>query len=131
MTEQTETFGDETEDQAERPIKIMLPLKPLNLIEQELSGRFIEELSTRDVPVPFVDDDGSLENADDYIPCFGRPLNLDEAMTIRGLIEDDLLEKYRRQLIIARELGPKATLADYLLGCDAEQIIPLIKGTIK
>jgi hypothetical protein len=124
-------FGSLPEDPTEKPILMMVPLRPLNGIEHELVSNFMEELSTKDVPVPFADDDGSLENGDDYVVRFGRALNLDEAMTIRSLIEDEVLAKYRMQIIIARELGEtqrdgRPTIEEYRAACAAENVEPLL-----
>ena len=124
-------FGNLPEDPTDKPIKLMVPLRPLNMIEHELVGKFGEELATQDAPVPFVNDDGSLENGDDYVPRFGRALTLDEAMTIRSLIEDEVLAKYRMQIIIARELGEtqrdgRPTIEEYRAACAAENVEPLL-----
>lgn len=124
-------FGDIPADPAVKNIKMMLPLRPLNMIEHELNTRFTEELMIVDAPVPFVDDDGSLENADDNMKKYGRDLNLDEVMTMRSLIETELLERYRRQLIIARELGDQThdghpTLEEYRAACALENVEPLL-----
>ena len=124
-------FGNIPEDPTEQPIKMMVPLRPLNLIEHELVSKFMEELSTKDAPVPFANDDGSLENGDDYVPRFGRKLNLDEAMTVRALIEGDVLSRYRMQIIIARELGEtqrdgSPTIEQFRAACALEQVEPLL-----
>lgn len=120
------------EDATEKPIKMVAPLRPLNTWEHELLVKFGEELSTKDVPVPFVNDDGSLENGRDYVARFGRPLNLSEVMAVRDLIEGEVLAKYRMQLIIARELGETRdsdggpTIAEYHAACAAENVETLI-----
>ena len=124
-------FGDLPQDTADVPIKLMVPLRPLNAIEHELNGKFIEELATKDAAVPFVADDGSLENGDDYLPRFGRKLNLDEAMTVRDLIEDAVFAKYRKPLLIARELGEtqrdgSPTIEQFRAACALEQVEPLL-----
>lgn len=124
-------FGNPPEDATEKNIKLMVPLRPLNGIEHELVSKFMEELTTKDAPVPFVNDDGSLENSDDYVARFGRALNLDEAMTVRDLIEDAVLAKYRMQIIIARELGEtqrdgRPTIEEYRAACAAENVEPLL-----
>jgi len=124
-------FGSLPEDAIDKPIKMMVPLRPLNLIEHELVSKFMEELATKDAPLPFVNDDGSLENSDDYVAHFGRALTLDEAMTVRTLIEDEVLAKYRIQIIIARELGETRrdggpTIAEYRAACAAENVEPLL-----
>jgi hypothetical protein len=124
-------FGNLPEDPTEKPIKMMVPLRPLNGIEHEIVSKFMEELSTKDAPLPFVNDDGSLENGDDYVPRFGRALNLDEAMTVRALIEDAVLSHYRIQIIISRELGETRrdggpTIEEYRAACAAENVEPLL-----
>jgi hypothetical protein len=124
-------FGSLPEDATDEPIKIMVPLRPLNLIEHELVMKFGEELSIQDAPVPFVNDDGSLENGDDYVGRFGRALTLDEAMAVRTLIEDHVLAKYRLNIIVARELGETRrdggpTIAEFRAACAAENVEPLL-----
>lgn len=125
-------FGNLPEDAIDKPILMAVPLRPLNGIEHELLAKFGEELSIVDAPVPFANDDGSLENGDDYIPRFGRALTLSEAMAVRDLIEGDVLAKYRRQLIVSRELGETRrddsgpTIAEYHAACAAENLEPLI-----
>jgi hypothetical protein len=128
---QLDEFGSLPEDETEKPILMAVPLRPLNTFEHELLVKFGEELSIVDAPVPFVDDDGSLENADDYVARFGRALTLDEIMTIRNLIHGDVLEKYRRQLIAARDLGETRrdggpTIEEYRAACAAENLEPMI-----
>jgi len=124
-------FKNLPEDPADVPIKLVVPLRPLNMIEHELNGKFIEELATKDAAVPFVNDDGSIENGDDYVARFGRALNLDEAMAVRDLIEDDVFAKYRKPLIIARELGEtqrdgSPTIEQFRAACALEQVEPLL-----
>ena len=127
-----EFFGDIPEDPTDKPFRVALPLRPLNLIEHELNAKFIDELRVRDAPVPFIDDDGSLENADDYVKHFGRDdLTTNDVMTVRYLIEGALIEKYRMQLIIARELGETRhnggpSIEEYRAACAAENVDPLL-----
>ena len=56
--------------------------------------------------------------------AYGRPFTVSEALLIGGLIEEPMIEKYRRQICTARELGPHATFADYLFACHEIQGIP-------
>jgi hypothetical protein len=119
------TVGDD--DTVERSFKMAVPLKAINSIEHELSARFGEQMQCHDAPTPFVDGaTGELENAADYVSRYGRPLTLDEAMVVRDLIFDEVLEPYRRQLIIAREGGADLTLEQYRAACALENVEPLI-----
>jgi hypothetical protein len=123
-----ETFGTVGDDDTvERSFKMAVPLRPVNMIEHELSARFGEQMQCQDAPVPFVDGaTGELENAADYVARYGRPLSLDEVMVVRDLICDDVLEPYRRQLIISREGGADLTLEQYRAACALENVDPLI-----
>lgn len=124
-------FGEAVVDKRDRPIGLALPLKPLNMIEHELGARYMEELVIHDAPVPFIEDDGALENAEDYVKRYDRELNLDDVMTLRDLVEEELLERYRLPLIIARELGPtqhdgRPTIEEYRIACALENVDPII-----
>jgi hypothetical protein len=65
--------------------------------------------------MPFIDDDG----ADDFD---GLPLRT--ALDLREYFFHQTMEPFRRQIIIARELGPTATTADYEIACMAEHVVP-------
>lgn len=121
----SDSFGDDPVEQQERPIKMAVPLRPLNQIEHELRAMLCE--GTNEGPMPFFDaETGELENAEDYIPIFGRPLTVNEAMDAGGILAEQTVEKYRRAICIARELGEKATLIDYRAACLAENIEPIL-----
>jgi hypothetical protein len=124
----SESFGDTPgDDAADKPFLMAVPLKAINSIEHELSARFGEQMQCHDAPTPFVDGaTGELENAADYVARYGRTLSLDEVMVVRDLICDDVLEPYRRQLIIAREGGADLTLEQYRAACALENVPPLI-----
>ena len=50
-----------------------------------------------------------------------------EAIAMQGIVYGDVQERFRRQLIVARECGPAATMDDFLLACGAEVIDPILK----
>ena len=43
---------------------------------------------------------------------------------MQGIVYGDVQEQFRRQLIVARELGEYATLDLYLLACELEELTP-------
>jgi hypothetical protein len=123
-----ESFGDTPGDDAtDKPFLMAVPAKAVNEIEHELSGKFAEEMQQHDAPTPFYDGEtGELENGKDYVARYGRTLNLDEVLVVRDLIFDEVMEKYRRQLIISREGGPDLTIEQYRAACALENVEPLI-----
>jgi hypothetical protein len=76
-------------------------------------------------PMIWIEDD-EWKNAAEYAELYGE-LTLREAMTLRDIVFGDTQEPFRRQLIVARECGPSAKLADYFLACEAEGIEPILK----
>ena len=122
-----ETFGDVPQSETEQTILLAVPLKPLNLIEFELGERLDEALSLVDIGLPFIDaETGELENPDDFVAQFGRRLDAREVMAMQNILDEPLTEKFRMNLIIARELGAKATLEEFHAVCAAENVTPLI-----
>jgi hypothetical protein len=126
-----DSFGDVSTAREDQRIGMAVPLKSINKFEWHLTSLVMEELTLADAPVPFVEGDGSLENADDYVRRYGRELSLDEVLVVRDLIAEEIVEKYRRQLIIARELGETRrdggpTIQEYRAACALENIEPLM-----
>ena len=124
-----DSFGDVPESEVAQPIFLAVPPKPLNVIELELGERL--DLSLNDPGIPFIDAaTGELENPDDYVAQFGRQLTAREAMAIRDIMAEPLMERFRLNLIIARELGPTRrdgpTLEEFHAACAAEGVTPLI-----
>src|ERR1019366_8278050 len=114
-------FGDAPEQEAEPRVKVIWPGRPINQIEADLEATMGEALSLVEhrAPVIWIEDD-EFKNADDYGGLSAR-----DAMTLQDIVRGEVIEQYRRQLIIARECGERATLADYLAACMAEGINPL------
>lgn len=123
-----DTFGEAQEPQHDRPIKIIWPGRPANTIEGTLLGMMTEALALQDyrAPVLFVGEDET--NADTYAAIYGAPFTVADALMLQDIIRAESIEKFRRQMIVARECGERATMADYLLACEAEGIDPLIRG---
>jgi len=123
-----DVFGEAPDAEREPRLKVMWPLHCANVIEGELRGAMFEAMSLAEhrAPPVWIEDD-EWKNAAEYAEIYGEPLTLGEAIEMQGIIYGDILERYRRQLIVARELGESASLADYLLACDAEGIDPILK----
>ncbi|MGH7716386.1 MAG: hypothetical protein ACREML_10375, partial [Vulcanimicrobiaceae bacterium] len=107
-----------------RDIRMAVPAKPLNQIEHELKEKM--EMETPPCPVPFINDNGSVANADAFDDLLGRTPTLDEALALSQLLAEQAGSKYAMQIGIARELGPKCDCDLYLLACELEGIEPLI-----
>jgi hypothetical protein len=123
-----EIFGDEPEqERAASQIKIIWPTRIINQIEQELDAAMGEALSIVEnrAPVIWIEDD-EFANAADYGGLSAR-----DALTLQNIVRGEVIEQYRRQLIIARECGEHATVADYLAACEVEGINPLSERLTK
>lgn len=123
-----DVFGEPREPEGERPLKVKWPLRAANVIEQELMGRLGEEMWPAAPPMIWIEDD-EFKNAHDYAE-YGE-LTVYEAMALRDIVMGDIEERYRRQLIVARELGGSATIELYRVACEVEGIAPVLKGPIK
>lgn len=121
------SFGDGPKDELEQTILMAVPLKCLNLIEFELGERLDQELTACDIGIPFLNGEtGELENPDDYVAQFGRQLTAREVTAMQNILNEPPMKKFRLPLIIARELGPTATLDEYHAACAAEAVDPII-----
>jgi hypothetical protein len=123
-----EIFGEEpAQERAASQIKIIWPTRIINQIEQELDAAMGEALSIVEnrAPVIWIEDD-EFANAADYGGLSAR-----DALTLQNIVRGEVIEQYRRQLIIARECGEHATVADYLAACAAEGINPLSERLTK
>ena len=54
-----------------------------------------------------------------------------EALIVQQVIRGEVIERYRRQLIAARDCGPNASTQLYLLMCAEEGIDPIIRKDSK
>jgi hypothetical protein len=124
-------FGEATEPQQERRIKIIWPVHSVNVIEGELRGAMIEAMALADhrAPALFIGDDEA--GAAPYEEIYGERFSLADAIAMQAIVYGEIQEHYRRQLIVARELGERGTMADYLIACEAEGINPLIGRNTK
>jgi hypothetical protein len=121
-----DSFGSERQDEADRPIVMTTAARPLNSMEHELTNRMTEELPS--TVMPFFDgDDGTLENQAEFVRAYGREFTISEAMLIGGLEEESVVERYRRQICAARDLGREGTFADYLVACEVLGLDPILE----
>ena len=117
-----EIFGESSEPELTAAPKLVVPPRCLNFIEVTLIG----QLAGLDAVVPqppFVEDDGSIESGE----FAGLPLRT--ALDLRNLMLLDAEEILRRQIIIARELGPVRMdggpfNSEYEIACIAEGVVP-------
>ncbi len=121
-----DVFGEAPDAERVPRVKVIWPLRPVNVIEGELRGLMTEAMSLAEhrAPVIFIEDD-EWKNAGDYAELYGE-LTLHEAIGMQGVIYGDIQEQFRRQLIIARECGENATRVDYVAACAAEDVSPLL-----
>lgn len=124
-----DVFGEAKDDAKEPRLKVMWPCRPLNLIEGELTGRMIEAMTLMEHRSPMVFVEDNTWNADDYAALYGE-LTAFEAMAMRDIVLGEVVERFRRQLIVARELGDPATLELYQIACEVEGIDPIIRKGI-
>jgi hypothetical protein len=120
-------FGEAPDPEREPELKVLWPLRSVNVIEAELSGMMGEAVAREEwrAPMIWIEDD-QWANAHEFEEFYGE-LTLREAMALRDIIFADAAEPFRRPLIIARECGPSAKLTDYFLACEAEGIEPILK----
>jgi hypothetical protein len=121
-----DVFGEAPDLEREPQIKVIWPLRPASLIEGELLGRMGEAMSLVDHRAPpiWIEDDQWC-NAAQYAELYGE-LTLHEALAMQQIVYGDVQEQFRRQLIVARELGESATVDLYLLACELEGIDPIL-----
>jgi hypothetical protein len=120
-----ETFGSEPQDEHDRPIVMCVAPRALNAMEFELTALMTDALPSS--PMPFIGEDGTLDNQAEFERAYGRPFTVSEAMLIGGLVEEPVIEKYRRQVCAARELGREGKFDDYLIACEVLGLDPLLK----
>jgi hypothetical protein len=122
-----EIFGEAKEDTQERQLKVKWPLRALNLVESNLYGAMCEAMVLEESRAPFVFlEDDQFANEEEWTALYG-PMTAHEAIARRDIVFGEVGEKFRRQLIVARELGEKATLELYLIACEVEGIDPILK----
>jgi len=112
---------------AERPIRMAIPPRSLNSIEHTLLGQLAAVSDGIVPPPPFLDEDGEIDSGE-----YERmPLRI--ALDLRNMQLLDAEKILRRQLIIARELGPTRPdggpfTSEYELACQAEGVNPWLLG---
>lgn len=122
-------FGETQDAEVAPDIKAKFPPRAVNQVEQEINGILCDSLAvgTCLTPMIFIEEN-KFDNAALYEAIYGEPITLQEAFALRDMAHASVVEKFRRQLIVARECGPNATMADYLLRCEAEGLDPILKG---
>jgi len=114
----SDAFGELPQDPTEKPIRMAVGRRASNSIEIELRAMAAEALAAVPMAKPiFIEDD----EQDDIE---GLPVRV--ALDVQDVVQMDIGEKYRRQIVIASELGPRATVAEYIAACLLEGVDPLI-----
>lgn len=118
-----DVFGESDKIEGQRPPKMVVPPRALNYIEIELQGQLDAALASAPNP-PFIDGESGDIEGDDY-----DGMSLRTALDVRNMILLDIEEKLRRQLVIARELGPIRTdhgpsTTEYEIACALEGVEP-------
>jgi hypothetical protein len=122
-----ETFGTaDDEQQADRRIHVCWPLVARNGIELHLIAARGSEMQER-APTLFYDEGDVLSefSFSEYEKIFGRKFTQAEIEQLQNIVWDIVYEKYRRQLIAARDAGANPKMELYLLICAAEKIDPM------
>jgi hypothetical protein len=119
-------FGEATEPMQERRIKVIWPLRSANVIEGILRGAMTEAMALEAHRAPFLFIGDDEKGAEEYEEIYGERFTVADAIAMQAIVYGEVQERYRRCLIVARELGEHATMADYLIACEAEGIKPLI-----
>jgi len=114
-----DTFGEE-KSEGERKIGMAIPGRAVNAIEIELRGQLAEALATAPMSAPLFIDDPEENDFDG--------LSLRTALDVQSLVHTDVGERWRRQIIVARELGPTITTTQYETACALEGIEPWPAG---
>jgi hypothetical protein len=101
---------------------MVVPSRALNSIEATLIGQMAVAESSLPLP-PFIDDEGDIDGGD----FDGMPLRT--SLDLRDLLLADAEENFRRQIVIARELGPTRTdggpfTSEFEIACIAEGVTP-------
>jgi hypothetical protein len=117
-----EIFGQSKELEKKQPPRMVVPPRCLNSIEATLIAQLAN--SETCMPPPFIDGETGDIESKDY-----EGMNLRTALDLRNLLLLDAEEKLRRQIIIARELGPTRTdggpfTSEYEIACAAEGVVP-------
>ena len=114
-----DTFGDD-KAATEKPIRMALPPRALNSIEIYVEGQLGGVQAATCPPPPFVE----VGDGDDY-----DGMSLRDAIDMRDMLLLDAEKVFRRQIIIARELGPNREdggpfVSEYENACLAEGVNP-------
>ena len=119
-----DVFGDSDTVETERRIGMAVPARSLNSIEQALLAQFVQVTDGVVPPPPFIDGDTGEIDDGEYA---GLPPRI--ALDLRNMLLLDAESVLRKQLIIARELGPTRPDGgpwshEYEIACQAEGIVP-------
>jgi hypothetical protein len=94
------TFGEASEPENRQPARMVVPPRALNYIEITLTSQLAGVHASVPNP-PFIDGESGDIEGDDY-----DGMSLRTALDLRNLLLLDAVESFRRQIVIARELGP-------------------------
>jgi hypothetical protein len=116
-------------DATPEPARLFVSERHINAIEQNLTEQLALELSGF-LPTIFVGEDGELDEpmrgeAQPWRAYFDGRIPLPwECAAAKTELENLIVERYRDRIAIARELGSRATQAEYVAACKREGIDP-------
>lgn len=116
-------------DVAPEPPRMFVGERHINHIEQELQERLTLEIQILSLPGIFIGENGELDeilgDAEPWRKLFDGRMPLPwECAAVKTELENLIVERYRDRIAIARELGPRATQAEYVAACKREDIMP-------
>jgi hypothetical protein len=120
-------FGDAGDPEGDRKLTVKWPLHAVNSIEIELFEAMHIAMADveADAPMVFVEDEAEGEWNKEAYASYG-PITASDAIALRDIVYGSVQERFRRQLIVARELGKDAIPELYLIACELEQLPPMI-----
>jgi hypothetical protein len=111
-----DVFGDATTD-TERPIHMAVAGTALNSVEMTLLGQLAGVVECAGTPpIPFIEEDDDNDDFD------GLPLST--VLALRDMLMMDAESVLRKQVVIAREMGPGGSVNEYEIACAAESVPP-------
>jgi|SRR5579862_175989 len=121
-------FGETQQEQERQRPTMMVPGHVVNEIEFLLKEQMVLEMATEAHRAPIIWIEGDADNAWDqreWTAVYG-PVTLTEARIIQDDVYGQIVERYRKQILLAISLGKEATRELYLIGCEADGIPPII-----
>ena len=120
-----DAFG-KSSSESERKTLVVWPSRCANALESELREQMSFDMTqvSAHAPMVWIDGEtGEFSNADEYADL-GRDITLAEAMELRRVLLAEIAERYRLQLITARESEGDREV--YKLSCEVQGIDPII-----